>query len=342
MIAELGHFTLILAFTVAIFQTLVVTLGAVKNRSDLMALGMPAATVQPFLTAGSFGALITGFATSDFSIALVAAGSNRLTPIYYKIAGLWGSFPGSLLLWVLVLSLFGAILAWFGTRLSRRLHALALALQGIVAVTVLAVILFMSNPFLRLDPPPFDGAGQSLLVQAPGLAILPVFFAFGTAGLGMAFALGTAALVTGGTDASWGRWMRVWSLVGLVFLSVAIVLALQGAVAGAAIVGLWPLTMALACLAVLMKNRPGLARWTILVSILGLAVVLFALLIPRPGPAMGQAVLDGSTQSLVGIAIVTSFMVAALLLFALRARYLDAPGPPGGTSQSPPAAPITD
>jgi len=103
----------------------------------------------------AFGALVYAFVVSDFSVLLVADHSHTLKPLVYKISGVWGNHEGSMLLWVLVLSLYAAMVAGL-QRGSERLTSGALGIQGLLAAAFLLFILFTSNPFLRLDPAPFD------------------------------------------------------------------------------------------------------------------------------------------------------------------------------------------
>ncbi|CAN0579173.1 unnamed protein product, partial [Ectocarpus sp. 12 AP-2014] len=173
MITELGHFALVLAFLVAIIQATVPLVGAAKRWPGWMAVAEPAASAQFFLTAFSFGALTWAFVTSDFSLRLVVLNSHSAKPLIYKISGTWGNHEGSMLLWVLILTLFGAMAAWFGNNLPPTLRARVLAVQSAIAVAFFAFILFTSNPFLRMSVPPFDGQDLNPLLQDPGLAIHP-------------------------------------------------------------------------------------------------------------------------------------------------------------------------
>jgi cytochrome c-type biogenesis protein CcmF len=334
MITELGHFALILAFLVVVAQMIVPMVGAGKNWPDWMAVTMPAAVMQFALTAGSFMALTVGFATSDFSIALVAANSNTGMPVPFKIAAVWSSYQGALLFWVLILTLFGAITVWFGGNLSPRLSACALAVQSAIAAAFFAVILFASNPFLRLESPPLEGAGANPLWQDPGLALYPLFLSLGTVGLAMTFSFAVAALIGRRTDTAWCRWLRIWSLAGLVFLTFGIGLGMSRAGTGPAAGGfqdlsgrvifvLWPISVALACLAVLMKRRAALARWTILMSILGFGVTLTGIFILRSGgPVSEQGFISDPMRDLYGLAILAVFIGGACVLFMRHARAL--------------------
>ena len=141
MIVELGHYALILAFCVAIVQTVVPLVGAHQRWADWMAAAAPLATAQFVLIALSFGALTYAFVTSDFSVALVVNNSHTLKPLLYKISGVWGNHEGSLLLWVMILALFGACAAWFGGNLPATLQARVLAVQGSIGVAFMAFMI---------------------------------------------------------------------------------------------------------------------------------------------------------------------------------------------------------
>ncbi len=195
MIAELGHFALILAFCVALIQMVIPLIGAQKGWSGWMAVGDPAATAQFLLIAVAFAALMHGFVTSDFSLKVVYQNSHTDKPMLYKVTGLWGNHEGSMLLWVLILSLFGAAAAWFGGALPPRLRARVLSVQASIGVAFLGFILLTSNPFTRLAEPPFNGRDLNPLLQDPGLAFHPPFLYLGYVGLSMAFSFAVAALI---------------------------------------------------------------------------------------------------------------------------------------------------
>src|SRR6202000_184657 len=144
----------------------------------------------------AFGTLTYAFVTSDFSIADVANNSNTTKTLLYQITGVWGNHEGSMLLWVLVLSLYAGAVALLG-RGGERLTSAALGVQGLLAAAFLLLILFPSNPFLRLDPAPFEGAGLNPLLQDPGLAFHPPMLYFGYVGLSASFSYAAAALIVG-------------------------------------------------------------------------------------------------------------------------------------------------
>jgi cytochrome c-type biogenesis protein CcmF len=261
-----------------------------------MAVAEPAATTQFLLTAFSFGALTYAFVTSDFSLNLVVANSHTLKPMIYKITGVWGNHEGSLLLWVLILTLFGACAAWFGQNLPPTLKARVLAVQSSVSVAFFAFILFTSNPFTRAAFPPFDGQDLNPLLQDPGLAFHPPFLYLGYVGLSMAFSFAVAALIEGRVDAAWGRWVRPWTLAAWVFLTIGIGLGSWWAYYELGWGGFWfwdpvenasfmPWLIAAALLhsAIVVEKREALKSWTILLAILAFGFSLIGTFIVRSG-----------------------------------------------------------
>lgn len=212
MLNELGHFALVLAFLVAGIQAVLPTIGAHRRDSVWMAVAEPAAYVQFLLILFSFGVLTYAFVVSDFSLALVVQNSHTDKPLLYKFSGVWGNHEGSMLLWILILALFGACAALFGGDLPQSLRARVLGVQGAIGLAFLGFILFTSNPFLRMARPPMNGQDLNPLLQDPGLAFHPPFLYLGYVGLSMAFSFAVAALLEGKVDAAWGRWVRPWTL----------------------------------------------------------------------------------------------------------------------------------
>ena len=296
MIIELGHFALILAFAVAIVQAIIPLIGAHKRWLGWMAVAVPAANAQFFLTAFAFAALTYAFVTSDFSLRLVVQNSHTAKPMLYKVAGVWGNHEGSMLLWVLILTLFGACAAWFGSNLPPSLRARVLAVQSSIGAAFLGFVLFTSNPFVRLQNPPFDGQDLNPLLQDPGLAFHPPFLYLGYVGLSMSFSFAVAALIEGRVDAAWARWVRPWTLAAWIFLTIGIALGSWWAYYELGWGGFWfwdpvenasfmPWLIAAALLhsAIVVEKRESLKSWTILLSILAFGFSLIGTFIVRSG-----------------------------------------------------------
>ena len=173
MTAELGHFATLLAFFITLLQAVVPLMGAARNQTSWMAAAIPMAIMQFLLIGFAFAMLTVAFVTSDFSVRLVAANSHSLKPMLYKVSGVWGNHEGSMLLWILILSFYGAMVAWFGQNLPDRLKARVLSVQAMIAVAFLGFLIFTSNPFERLELPPLDGNDLNPLLQDPGLGFSP-------------------------------------------------------------------------------------------------------------------------------------------------------------------------
>lgn len=222
MIVELGHFALILALIVALAQTVAPLIGLRTSEPRLMEMARPAAVSQLVLLLLAFLALTHAYVTSDFSVVNVWTNSHTLKPLLYKISGVWGNHEGSMLLWVLIVALFGSLVAIFGTNIPERLRAAVLAVQGSIGLAFLVFVVVTSNPFLRIADPPLEGRGLNPVLQDPALAFHPPFLYLGYVGFSMAFSFAIAALIEGRTDAAWARWVRPWTLAAWMFLTIGI------------------------------------------------------------------------------------------------------------------------
>ena len=340
MIVELGHFALILALMVALVQATLPLWGAHVGDQRLMALAGPAAGLQLLLIGGAFAALTWAFVVSDFSLAVVVSNSHTLKPMLYKISGVWGNHEGSLLLWVLILAIYGAAVAAFGGNLPVRLKARVLAVQGLIGVAFMAFLLITSNPFWRLALPPLDGEDLNPLLQDPGLAFHPPFLYLGYVGLSMAFSFAVAALIEGRVDAAWGRWVRPWTLAAWIFLTIGIALGSWWAYYELGWGGFWfwdpvenasfmPWLLAAALLhsAIVVEKRESLKAWTILLAIMAFGFSLIGTFIVRSGVITSvHAFANDPERGVFILMILGVFTGGALVLFALRAGAMEAKG----------------
>ena len=340
MITELGHFALILAALIAVVQSVVPMIGAARRWPGWMAVAEPAAMLQLLFIGFSFAALTYAFVTSDFSLKLVVENSHSLKPMLYKVSGVWGNHEGSMLLWVLILALFGVAAAWSGGNLPPTLRARVLAVQAAVSVAFYAFILFTSNPFLRLAVPPMDGNDLNPLLQDPGLAFHPPFLYLGYVGLSMTFAFAVAALIEGRVDAAWGRWVRPWTLAAWVFLTIGIALGSWWAYYELGWGGFWfwdpvenasfmPWLLAAALLhsAIVVEKREALKSWTILLAIMAFGFSLIGTFIVRSGVITSvHAFANDPERGVFILLILAVFMGGALTLFAARAGVMEAKG----------------
>ena len=340
MIVETGHFTLILALLVAVLQCVLPLIGAWRGWRGWMAIAGPAALAQAALLAFSFSALTYAFVTSDFSVRLVAANSHTLKPMLYKVTGVWGNHEGSMLLWCLILAVFGALVALFGGNLPERLKARILGVQASVGVAFLGFLIFTSNPFLRLVNPPMNGRDLNPLLQDPGLAFHPPFLYIGYVGLSMSFSFAVAALIEGRVDAAWGRWVRPWTLLAWLNLTIGIALGSWWAyyelgwggfwfwdpVENASFMP-WLISAALLHSAIVVEKREALKSWTILLAILAFGFSLIGAFIVRSGVLTSvHAFANDPERGVYLLAITGIFMGGSLTLYAARAGDMRAKG----------------
>ena len=336
MIAEIGHFALILALLTALAQTLLPLLGRYRHAPLLMDVAAPAAHSQFVMVGIAFACLTWAYVTSDFSLKNVVANSHSAKPLLYKISGVWGNHEGSMVLWVLILDAFGAAVAGFGGNLPARLRAMVLACQGSIAAAFLTFILATSNPFARLNPAPFEGQGLNPILQDPALAFHPPLLYAGYVGFSMAFSFAIAALIEGKADAAWARWVRPWTLAAWMCLTLGISMGSWWAYYELGWGGWWfwdpvenasfmPWLAGTALLhsALVMEKREALKVWTILLAILTFSLSLMGTFLVRSGVLTSvHAFAVDPARGVFILAIMGLFIGGALALYAWRAPGL--------------------
>ena len=336
MIVEIGHFALVLALCAALAQTLVPSFGARLGDPGLMAVGQSAALTQLVLIAIAFAALVNAHLTSDFSVLNVAENSHSAVPMIYKISGVWGNHEGSMLLWVLILAIFGALVALFGRSLPRKLRANALAVQGLIGFSFLLFILLTSNPFERIAPAPFEGRDLNPILQDPGLAVHPPMLYLGYVGFSIVYSFAAAALIEGRIDAAWARFVRPFALVAWCLLTLGIAAGSFWAYYTLGWGGFWfwdPVENAslmpwLAGTAFIhsvavMEKRDALKVWTIFLAILVFAFSLLGTFLVRSGVLTSvHAFASDPRRGVFILAILAFFIFGSFALFAWRAPML--------------------
>jgi cytochrome c-type biogenesis protein CcmF len=333
MIAELGHFALILALLLAAVQAVLPLAGAHKGVREWMAVARPAAFGQALFVTFAWGCLVWSFVTDDFSVVNVAHNSNTLLPVAYKVAASWGSHEGSLLLWVLMLSGWGAAVAVFSRRLPEEMVARVLGVMGLVSIGFVAFMLMTSDPFDRMFPPAAEGRDLNPLLQDPGMVFHPPLLYMGYVGFSVAFAFAIAALLSGTLDAAWARWSRPWTTVAWCFLTLGIALGSWWAyyelgwggwwfwdpVENASFMP-WLVGTALIHSLAVTEKRGTFKAWTVLLAIFAFSLSLLGTFLVRSGVL--SSVHAFATDPARGVFILI-FMVAvigsSLALFAWRA-----------------------
>jgi cytochrome c-type biogenesis protein CcmF len=336
MIAELGHYALVLALGLALVQGSVPLWGARTGDPALMAVGTSTALAQFAFVALSFAALTWSHVVSDFSLLTVFENSHSAKPLIYKISGVWGNHEGSMLLWVLILALFGALVAAFGANLPSTLKATVLAVQAWMAAAFHLFILVTSNPFARVLNPPFEGRDLNPILQDPGLAIHPPMLYLGYVGFSITFSFAIAALIEGRIDAAWARWVRPWALAAWMFLTLGIAMGSFWAyytlgwggwwfwdpVENASLMP-WLAGTALLHSAVVMEKRDALKVWTVLLAILAFSLSLVGTFLVRSGVLVSvHTFATDPARGVFILAILIVFIGGSLALYAWRAPAL--------------------
>ncbi len=336
MIAEAGHYALVLALGLALIQSVVPVIGARRGDIALMEMARSTALAQLLFVGASFCLLTAAHVTSDFSVLNVFENSHSAKPMIYKVSGVWGNHEGSMLLWVSILALFGALVAAFGNNLPASLRAHVLAVQAWVAGAFYLFILLTSNPFARLAQPPIEGRDLNPILQDIGLAVHPPMLYLGYVGFSISFSFAVAALLEGRIDAAWARWVRPWTLVAWIFLTLGIAMGSYWAyyelgwggwwfwdpVENASLMP-WIAGTALLHSALVMEKRNALKVWTILLSILTFSLSLLGTFLVRSGVLTSvHAFATDPARGVFILLILCIFIGGSLSLFALRAPAL--------------------
>ena len=333
MIPELGQFILMLALAVALVQGVVPMVGAQRGRADWMALARPAAWLQFTLVLLAYFCLTASFVRHDFSVLYVASNSNSALPLPYRIAAVWGGHEGSLLLWVLMLSVWTVAVARYSRSLPLVFVARILAVLGLVSVGFLLFMLVTSNPFDRLIPAAVDGRDLNPLLQDPGMVIHPPMLYMGYVGFSVAYAFAIAALIGGNLDATWARWTRPWTSAAWIFLTFGIGLGSWWAynelgwggwwfwdpVENASFMP-WLVGTALIHSLAVTEKRGGFKVWTVLLAIMAFSLSLLGTFLVRSGVL--SSVHSFATDPRRGLFILAFLVIvigASLILYAWRA-----------------------
>ncbi len=335
MSIELGHFSLILAFAIAVVSAAGGLL--LWQRGEQLARVLAQAAILQFvLVSVAFLALVQAFVVSDFSVALVANHSHSLKPLIFKISGVWGNHEGSMLLWILILVLFGALVAAFGRRLPDDLANLVYGTQSLLTAAFAGFTLFTSNPFERLVQPPLEGADLNPILQDIGLAIHPPLLYAGYVGFSICFSFAIAALVSGRIDQAWARWVRPWTMLSWIFLTLGIAMGSYWAYYELGWGGWWfwdpvenasfmPWLAGTALLhsALVMEKRNALKIWTVFLAIITFSLSLLGTFLVRSGILTSvHTFASDPTRGLVILSMLAVLIGGAFLLFAIRASSL--------------------
>jgi cytochrome c-type biogenesis protein CcmF len=340
MIPEVGHFALIIALCLALVQTIVPIVGAQTNTSQWIAVAKPAARGQFLFIVISYICLTYSFIKNDFSVLYVANNANTALPLQYKISAVWGAHEGSLLLWVLMLSVWTLAVTVFSRSLPNVMVARVVGVMGFVSVGFLLFTLLTSNPFERIFPVPLEGKDLNPLLQDPGLVIHPPMLYMGYVGFSVAFAFAIAALLGGKLDSAWARWSRPWATMAWVFLTIGIALGSWWAyhelgwggwwfwdpVENASFMP-WLVGTALIHSLAVTEKRSSFKNWTVLLAILAFSLSLLGTFLVRSGVLVSVHAFATDPARGVYILLFLAIVIGgSLLLYALRAPKIKSIG----------------
>ena len=294
-----------------------------------------AAWVQALAVCLAFAILIHVRLNSDFSVLNVVQHSNLSLPTLYKIVGSWGNHEGSMLLWVLVLSAFGACVALRMPE-GAALQPLVVGIQAALACGVLLFIVFTSNPFARVFPPMVDGEALNPLLQDIALAMHPPLLYMGYVGFSIVFSFAAAALLLGRLDDDWAKQVHPWILVSWSALTLGIGLGSWWAYRVLGWGGFWfwdpvenasllPWLSGTALLHsnVVLKKRRMLASWVLLLAIITFGLSLLGTFLVRSGLLISvHSFASDPARGMFIMAYILVVLGGALLLYGLRVHKL--------------------
>ncbi|MEK9639284.1 MAG: heme lyase CcmF/NrfE family subunit [Alphaproteobacteria bacterium] len=340
MITEIGHFSLIFAFVLSLCQSLAPIYAARKSIDVIHKVTIRLAILNAIFVLISFSCLVWAFIVSDFSVALVAEHSHSSKPMIYKISGSWGNHEGSLLMWIVILSIFGAGLALTQKTMELIQKSATLGVQGVISSAFIAFSLFTSNPFERLSLPALNGNGLNPVLQDIGLALHPPTLYVGYVGLSLAFSFAVAGLITNSVDRNWARYMRVWVQIAWCALTLGIGLGSWWAYYELGWGGWWfwdpvenaslmPWLVATALLhsVIVVEQRDLLKSWTVLLAITGFSLSLLGTFIVRSGLLTSvHSFASDPTRGLFILGILIFSIGPPLLLFAIQGPKIKSNG----------------
>jgi cytochrome c-type biogenesis protein CcmF len=336
LLPELGHFALILALLLAALQAFFGIAGPLLGRERWMAAVTPALAGQAVMVATAVSCLVASFVGNDFSVLYVAENSNTALPLFYRVTALWGAHEGSLLLWILLLSLWTVAVALGARRLPPRFAARVLGVLGVVSFGFLLFTLATSNPFVRLDPPAPDGHDLNPILQDPGLAVHPPILYTGYVGFAVAFAFACAAMLEGRLDQDWARWTRPWTTAAWSFLTCGIALGSFWAYYELGWGGFWfwdpvenasfmPWLVGTALIhSLAVTDKRGLFKsWTLLLAILTFSLSMLGTFLVRSGVLVSvHSFAADPRRGIFILAFLVVMIGGALALYAWRAPLL--------------------
>ncbi len=295
--SSLGTFVLLATFVIACYAATVSVVGARRRSTRLVQSGIGAFYLTAAMMTVASGLIVHAFVTGAYDIKYVDRYSDSAQPLFYKITSYWGGLDGSIMFWVFLLAVFGAIAVKTNRESHRELIPYVVATISVVQMFFLFLMVVHNNPFeTYLTQAPTDGRGLNPLLQNPYMVIHPPSLYIGFVGMTIPFAFGIAALITGFLDDSWLRAVRRWTMVSWWFLSFGLVLGMIWAYEELGWGGYWgwdpvenagllPWFTATAFLhSILVQERRGMLKvWNVTLVILTFFLTIFGTFMTRSG-----------------------------------------------------------
>jgi cytochrome c-type biogenesis protein CcmF len=340
MAPELGIFALILAFVLSLSQAFFGLAGAWRGKPSWMNVARPAVSGQFVFVVMAFACLVYSFVNDDFSVLYVARNSNSHLPLFYRVAAVWGAHEGSLLLWILILSIWSVAVAAFSRQLPQSFSSRVLGVMGLISGGFMLFTLWTSNPFERLMPAAGDGADLNPVLQDFALAIHPPMLYTGYVGFSVAFAFACAAMLEGRLDQTWAKWTRPWTICAWIFQTIGIALGSWWAyyelgwggwwfwdpVENASFMP-WLVGTALIHSLAVTEKRGIFKSWTLLLAIFAFSLSLVGTFLVRSGVLVSvHSFATDPRRGLYILAFLIATIGGSLSLYAWRAPKLYVPG----------------
>ena len=323
MISEIGLFSLILCLTVTFLGFLFPTFTFFNKKVSYVnsiSFQKKITDLTFFLIFFSFFCLTYSFLISDFSLKVVSSNSNSQLPLIYKFSGVWGNHEGSILLWLFVMTLFGFLFSRCKI-MDLNFKKNVLLVQTVLSFLVCLFIVFTSNPFEKILPPPIDGIDLNPLLQDPGLAIHPPFLYLGYVGFSIVYSISIATLLSKNKKLNFIKILKPWVFLSWIFLTCGIGLGSWWAYYELGWGGFWfwdpvenasllPWITASALLhtMVVAEKKNIFRNWTLILSIITFSLSLLGTFLVRSGVLVSVHAFANDPSRGVFILILLSFI----------------------------------
>ena len=332
MVPYFGNFVLWLSLFFAIFQFFI----SKNNNLKLIKISVNGLLVASLI---SFFLLMYSHVVSDFSLLNVFQNSHTTKPMLYKISGVWGNHEGSMLLWILVLTIFNYFIFKFYNKNNSKFVSKILETQAFITIGFILFTVITSNPFERVIPVQENGLGFNPILQDPALAIHPPLLYIGYVGLSAAFSIGVATLRLNDNEKfPWHTYMRPFVITAWTFLTIGIALGSIWAYYELGWGGWWfwdpvenasfmPWLLATALLhsLIIVERKKSLQTWALLLSILAFLLSVIGTFLVRSGilTSVHTFALDPSRGIYILLFTAVLGIYALMLFWKKSQRYFD-------------------